>query len=124
MAPATRNNARSSARRRVRSAQALIRLVRRRAASLFNDGLRETAAGLHEAAARAILDGGERLPTSIRRDLSVALRDARSLRSASARAWRIGTTLDRVAASLARRPTPALALVRSGSRPVPGHAYR
>jgi len=113
MATATRTVSRSAVRRRFRSTASLIRFVRRHAATLFNRGLAEASAGIHAALAGALLSGRRRLPPALRQELRAALRDARVLSTATARAWRLGTTLDRVAAALARRPTPVLALARS-----------
>ena len=104
---------RRTARSPIRSAHVLIRLARRHAAALFNGGLREASVGVYEAAVRALLAPEQRLPAASRRALQAALRDANALRSPTARAWRLGTTLDRVAEALQQRP--ALALARVGA---------
>lgn len=117
---ATRRTPRSP----IRSAAILIRLARRHAAALFNGGLREASVGVYEAAARALLASGQNLPAASRRDLREALRDARRLRTPSARAWRLGTTLDRVASALRGEPTGELILARVGPTVPPRNAAR
>ena len=113
MARNNHTSRRTGSSRTLRSAAVLIRRTRRYAATMFNRGLRDSAAGLYEAAARALLSGGQKLPAASRRDLLVALREARVLSTPAARAWRLSTALDHVAASLRGRSTPALAVARA-----------
>jgi len=115
----TRRNARSP----IRSAAILIRLGRRHAAALFNGGLREASVGVYEAVARKLLASEQRLPIASRRALRSALRDAEQLRNPTARAWRLGSTLDRVASALRGEPAPELVLARAG-RPGNGPVAR